>query len=86
MYQEDTLIFFKYLQLLKIIKSKTEEQKELDYIIDDIEIGIRKLPSDKQIDSAKAIVNILEQKYQAIERGKKHQEQELGKYIKNYRE
>ena len=31
------------------------------------------------IDSAKAIVNILEQKYQAIERGKKHQEQELGK-------
>ena len=69
----------KFLQLLKINKSKTEEQKELDYIIDDIEIGIRKLPSDKQIDSAKAIVNILEQKYQAIERGKKHQEQELGK-------
>ena len=36
----------KFLQLLKINKSKTEEQKELDYIIDDIEIGIRKLPSD----------------------------------------
>ena len=56
-----------FMQTLKANENKTQQQKELDSIISDISTGIRKLPVEKQIDTAKAISNILEQQQQAIQ-------------------
>lgn len=62
-----------FIQQLKVNKSK--EQQELDLAISDIGAKIRRLPMEKQLDTAKAISDILDQQYQAIENGKKHPEQ-----------
>ena len=59
-----------FIQQLKVNKPK--EQQELDFAISDIGAKIRRLPMEKQLDAAKAISDILDQQYQAIENGKKH--------------
>ena len=62
-----------FIQELKVNKSK--EQQELDIAISDIGCKIRRLPMEKQLDTAKAISDILDERYQSIENGKKHPEQ-----------
>lgn len=62
-----------FIQQLKVNKPK--EQQELDLAISDIGTKIRRLPMEKQLYAAKAISDILDQQYQAIENGKKHPEQ-----------
>ena len=62
-----------FIQQLKV--NKTKEQQELDFEISDIGYKIRRLPIEKQLDAAKAISAILDQRYQSIEKGKKHPEQ-----------
>ena len=65
----------KFMQILKSNKNKTQSQKELDDTIDDIGTKIRKLPSDKQLETARAICNILEDQYKAIKTEKKSKNQ-----------
>lgn len=63
-----------FIQQLKV-ENNSRDQKELDIAISDIGAKIRRLPMEKQLDAAKAISDILDQQYQAIENGKKHPEQ-----------
>lgn len=68
-----------FMQILKTNESKTQQQKELDSIISDISTGIRKLPTEKQINTAQAISNILKQQQQAIENEKRQHNQDFDK-------
>ena len=61
-----------FLQVLKSNEEKTEEQKELDKIISEIGIYIKKLPNEKKINTARAIHDVLEQQQEAINMWKKH--------------
>ena len=62
----------KFLQELKGNENKTQKQKELDKVIADIGIYIKKMPNEKQLSTAKTIVNALEQQQEAIDMWKKH--------------
>lgn len=65
-----------FLKLLKSNEKKTQTQKQLDEVIEDIEINIKKLPSDKRLSTAKAILGVLEEKQEAINMWKKHKNAE----------
>ena len=61
-----------FMKLLKAKEKKTEAQKELDEVIADIYIHIKKLPNDKRLSTAKMILNVLEEQQQAINMCQKH--------------
>lgn len=62
-----------FLQILKANENKTPKQKELDEIIANIGEHIKKLPNDKKISTANAIVDVLEQQQEAIDMWEKNQ-------------
>lgn len=61
-----------FMQILKINEGKTQEQKEVDNVILEIGENIRKLPVEKQLNTGKAIVNVLEQQQKKINEERKN--------------
>lgn len=65
-----------FMNLLKSNENKTHAQKKLDESIVNIGIQIKKLPQEKQLDTAKVILDTLEQQQQAISMFENHKESE----------
>lgn len=61
-----------FMKLLKFNETKTHSQKELDESIANIGIEIKKLPTDKQLSTAKTILSTLKQQQNAIAMWKNH--------------